>query len=455
MNQEQKTVFITAFTNFVVRNLLDTDFLNMVTRPDNVRVVILAPEKEREYLEKNFSSAKVIIEGVPVAPLSRRKILIGALSRLLINTNTSRMFLKMRTNFRNVLSAFSYYGSRVVTGVCAGWKPAILFVRWLDRNTLPSDRFRIYFERYKPALVFSTDITDRSSGDSDIDLIREAKKNGIPVIGMVRSWDNLTTRGVIREVPDRIAVWNEVIKEECRVYNHIPARDVVVVGIPHYDKYLNTRTDSRAEFFRSAGLDPGKKTILFVAVADMFLHKQFSGRHEEYNRRILELLRRLDPRIFQVLVRFPLIGEVDLGNFVPPANMAFDRPAKLFGKGELNSEADRHLINSLAHSDVVLPGPSTIAVDALLFKKPVILIGFGGIRKFLDLEHLQPLTRGGGCHVASNEDDLIESIGAYANDPTRNNEQREKTLEQICYKTDGNSSQRLASELLRFLQDIN
>lgn len=452
-----KTIFISAFTNFVVRNIFETDFLLTLKKDRNLRLVIIAPETERDYLFNNFGGPNLVVEGVKILPLTTTQVLIGKFSRLFLNTYTIRLFNRLRTDFRNPLSFLPYYFGRALSPWLQGWLPGIRLVRWLDYHCVRRSRFTNLFDRYQPDLIFSTDITDRSSGESDIDLLREAKRRGTKTVGMVRSWDNLTTRGVIREVPDQIIVHNEIIKNECLALNGIAEERVRVVGVPHYDKYLRAKLQPRETFLKKIGLDPRKKTILFVTIADMFLEKQLGGKTPTYNRYCLEQLSRLDAKHNQILVRFPLIGGGELGDFQPPTNMVLDRPATLFGKGELSAEADDYLINVLAHSDVVLPGPSTIAIDAMLFDRPIVWIGFDkeknlplekSVTKFMYVEHLRPLMDFKALRIAKNESELLSMIEAYLKNPALDRAERKAVITRTCFKTDGQSSERLAQAVL-------
>ncbi len=421
--------------------------------------MILAPVSEKNYLEKNFGHANLIIEGVIVPPLSTVKIFFGFLSRALLNTNTVKIFLRLRLKLNTFSGMVQYFMSRVLTVLFGNSKLAKGALRTLDYCFLPKNRFGVYFDQYNPVLVFSTDITDRSEGESDLDLIRESKKRGIFVVGMVRSWDNLTGRGIIREIPDRIIVQNEIMKEECEKYNRVAEKNIEIVGIPHYDNYLNIAVTPRDVFFNKIGLDPSKKTVLFITIADSFLQKQFSKDSVSYNEYVLELLRCLDPNKVQVLIRLPVIGQVDISSLKLPSNFKLDYPKTLFGKGELDKNADQHLMNLICNSDVVLPGPSTIAMDALFFDKPVILIGFDkiksvsekeSIRKFFKLEHLQPLIKSKGVKIAYNENELSQYLKGYLSDPDLDMDERKKVAEDICWKRDGKSAERLAKIMLKF-----
>lgn len=454
----EKTIFISAFSNFVIRNILSTDFLKFLSRSD-FRIVILAPSRERDYLSKNFGSDRILIEGIEIPKLTRGKILIGFLSRSLLNTNTVNLFLKLRLDFKKPLDILQYFLSKIIGFMFEGSKIARLILRKFDYSLLGENRFEAYFDKYKPTLVLSTDITDRSEGESDIDLIRESKKRGVFVIGMVRSWDNLAGRGIIREIPDRIVVQNEIIKKECEEYNNIPGNKIEIIGIPHYDNYLKTPIIPREVFFDRMKLNSKKKTILFVTIADDFLKKQFSKNNISYNSHILNILKRLDKNTTQIIIRMPIIGIVKINDINISENFKIDSPGKLFNKGELSVDADKHLADLIYHSDVILPGPSTIIVDALFFNKPIVFAGFDNIkakseddsiRKFFKLEHLIPIVKSSGVKISYSENDLICDLNRYIVDPKLNFEARKKLADMVCWKRDGKSAERLAQFVLNF-----
>jgi hypothetical protein len=51
-------------------------------------------------------------------------------------------------------------------------------------------------------------------GSRQVDYVRAAKARGIRSVLAVGSWDHLTTKGLIHELPDRIIVWNELQRTE-------------------------------------------------------------------------------------------------------------------------------------------------------------------------------------------------------------------------------------------------
>ena len=64
---------------------------------------------------------------------------------------------------------------------------------------------------------------------------------GIPTIGYVNSWDNLTSKGTVHVLPDVYIVWNEPIAQEAVEIHDIPASTVRITGAPHLDMFFSMR----------------------------------------------------------------------------------------------------------------------------------------------------------------------------------------------------------------------
>ena len=56
-----------------------------------------------------------------------------------------------------------------------------------------------------------------------VEFVRAANRMGIPTCLCVHSWDNLTNKGLIHELPDAITVWNEMQRDEAVEFNGSPA----------------------------------------------------------------------------------------------------------------------------------------------------------------------------------------------------------------------------------------
>jgi len=81
----------------------------------------------------------------------------------------------------------------------------------------------------------------------------------------VHSWDNLTNKGLIRLLPDRVFVWNETQRHEAVTMHGVAPEAVVATGAATYDQWF-ARTPSRTRevFCAEAGLDPSRPFVVYL-----------------------------------------------------------------------------------------------------------------------------------------------------------------------------------------------
>ena len=218
--QTSGTILITSFHVFISRNIFVSPLLSLLKK-SNMRVVIVVPEKKVEFFEKEFGGGNVIIHGTK-RRLTWKDGLFRDFSSVALRTHSMILRNRIHIEFKK-FKKFFFFAPLV--------RKYIPFVYQL---VMPRNTFADIFNQYKPSLVFATDIFNLV----DIRLIHEAKAKGIPTVGMVRSWDNLTTKGAVRAIPDIFVVNNEIIKDEAIRYHNIPKEIIRIVGIPHYDRYV-------------------------------------------------------------------------------------------------------------------------------------------------------------------------------------------------------------------------
>lgn len=434
-----RTIFITCFTGLVSRNILATDAFALLARRPDLLLVILAPERRAGILRREFGGPKVIVEAVPSRPPTGRERILWILATNLLATRTRRVqrLSKLGRDW-NILD-YAFSGT-------AGFLGRFRFVRRLFRALSSrwgqAREFEPLFERYRPALVFATDVY----APSDAALMRLARRRGVKIIGMVRSWDNPTSKTILALVPDFLAVNTDRIEEEMMRYGDVPPDRIAVVGIPHYDRYRDPADRTpRSEFCRALGLDPAKKIILFAPPSDAYL------RHDPVVPVVLESLAAVPG---QVLVRLPIVGKSELGGYRPAGNVVFDAPANApdFTEAHLSREADRHLADTLFHADAVITWASTMIVDACFFGKPVVLVGFDAasrpyarsIRQYYDYDHQRRILALGGVRLSRTPAELARWVRAYLEDPSTDAAGRERIRREYCGPLDGRSGQRLA-----------
>ncbi len=120
-----------------------------------------------------------------------------------------------------------------------------------------------FMREHAPDVVAMTPLAQ--PGTPQAELIRSAAALGVPSAGCIASWDNLTTGGWIREVPDVVTVWNEIQRGEAVELHGLPAERVVATGAQAWDHWFDwSPSTERAEFCAKVGLRPDRPFLLFL-----------------------------------------------------------------------------------------------------------------------------------------------------------------------------------------------
>jgi hypothetical protein len=157
----------------------------------------------------------------------------------------------------------------------------VALVRWPGFRTAPVRHllFRLLrgVERCIPVRAEVRELLERQSpdvlmvtpllyfGSRQVEHIRAAQALGIPTLLGVGSWDHLTTKGLIHEIPDHVAVWNELQKSEAIELHGVPADRLIVTGAQAYDHWFDRRpSTTREEFCARVGLPADRPYLLYL-----------------------------------------------------------------------------------------------------------------------------------------------------------------------------------------------
>jgi len=114
-----------------------------------------------------------------------------------------------------------------------------------------------------PDLVLVTPLTEL--GTPQADYLRSARRLGVRAGICVYSWDNLTTGGRIRDVPEVVTVWNEYQREEAVELHGLPSARVVTTGAQAWDHWFERAPSrDRDAFCAEVGLRSDRPFVLFV-----------------------------------------------------------------------------------------------------------------------------------------------------------------------------------------------
>ena len=252
-------------------------------------------------------------------------------------------------------------------GRYASWsrRPVEAVLRWLERSTPDDPNVRAYVEAQRPDLVLITPLI--ALGSSQIDYLRASRSLGIPTALCVWSWDHLSSKALIRELPDRVFVWNDTQKQEAETLHRIPARQIVVTGAQCFDKWFDrVPSRDRETFCRQIGLPADRPILLYVCSAP------FSGSPPEAPF-VVDWIRRIRTshstrlRHTPILVRphpsrRPEWEGIDLTPFPEVV---------LWGSDPLDAAARADYFDSLYHSAVVAGLNTSAFIEAGILGRPV------------------------------------------------------------------------------------
>lgn len=95
--------------------------------------------------------------------------------------------------------------------------------------------------------------------------VKAAKHLGIRSVLAVASWDNLTNKSLIQDMPDKIFVWNNIQKEEAvRLHGAVP-ETITVTGAQLYDHWFDRSPSlSYDEFCAQFSFEPAAILLLYT-----------------------------------------------------------------------------------------------------------------------------------------------------------------------------------------------
>jgi hypothetical protein len=145
----------------------------------------------------------------------------------------------------------------------AGTHAAAAILRQVERAIPTDPKLVRWLAERRPDVVLATPVVEL--GSDQVEYLKAARALGIPAGVCVHSWDNLTSKGLIRGGPDGVFVWNETQKREAIEMHGLEPARVTVTGAPVYDQWFARQPGSSREAFCSRiGLPPERPFFLYL-----------------------------------------------------------------------------------------------------------------------------------------------------------------------------------------------
>jgi hypothetical protein len=247
------------------------------------------------------------------------------------------------------------------------WKAAQRVLAAAERLIPCDPRFLRFLREQAPDLVLVTPLVDFETYQADY--VKCARALGIPVVYPPFSWDNLTNRGVIRVMPDRVLVWNRHQRAEAIDLHGVPPDRVIVTGAPRFDAFFAMRpSTSREAFCAAAGLDPSRPIVLYLCSS------QFIAPHEvEFVRAWVSALRGAAPDSW--LARCNVLVRPHPANHAQWAEADLsDLDGVAVWTSKLTLQADQRLYDSLFHAEAAVGLNTSAMIEAAILGRPVFTI---------------------------------------------------------------------------------
>jgi hypothetical protein len=286
-------------------------------------------------------------------------------------------------------------------------------LRAIERRMPLSERSLALLRDFEPDVVVVSPLVETGSPQGDH--LRAANRLGIPTVLVVASWDNLTTKGVIRDVPDMTIVWNEDQVREAIELHGVPPEKVVATGAHSHDHWFSWEpTTSAEDFAGKVGLEPARPFVLYVCSSGFIAGDDEPEFVREWARRLAESD---DPEL------------AALGVIVRPHPQNFDswRDAELEERGRIviwprggvaptDAQSKRDYFDSLYHARAVVGINTTALVDSAIVRRPVFTMVSDHFRSTqtgtIHFSYLARSEDGGLLNVARSWDEHFTQLGA-------------------------------------------
>ncbi|MBP9711287.1 MAG: hypothetical protein KBD50_03480 [Candidatus Pacebacteria bacterium] len=453
------TLLLPIYNGLRARNFFLTDLYPELLS-QGMRLVILVPPHKIEYYRAVHAHPQVIFEEWNPAAEHWFGRLLNSFAFNALGTGTVKQ--KQYAVYVRDKKFVKFLLRRYIAVLCGGVVWIRKLIRALDRLVPADHGLAAMLKKYNPSAVLAPDIilpTDRV-------LLRTAKRLGYKTIGMVRSWDNLTAKGVIQVMPDWLIAQTTQMKKEAILLGDMKPENIIVCGVAQFDEYFKPATHTREQFLDSLKIPHDRRLVLCAP---------FFGEYSQKSGLMLveALAKAIDdgrlPQNTHLLVRYrPEDGTAEGAptrfshshiTATLPYSKSFTTP-----RGKKDYEFAREdvelMVNSLRYSDVTLNTISTLTVDAVALDKPVVNIRFdidpntppgSRVELYAHFDHYKALEATGGITLTNSFNELVEAINVYLANPAKHAEGRAKIRREQIEFEDAGSGKRSAEAIAKLL----
>ena len=310
-----------------------------------------------------------------------------------------------------------------------GRRTMVSAARSMDHRLGEEPEIRRELEARRPALLVVTPMVQLRSRQAD--WVRAAHGLGIPTMLCIHSWDNLTNKGVMHALPDRVVVWNDAQRREAVELHGASTESVVVAGAWPYDHWFGWQPRrSRSELCRELRLAADR--ALFLSLCSSRFSAE--GERAAVLRWVRALRSSADHRLrgANVIVRpHPL----NAAEWAEPSATGLTG-VRVFPRGgadPVDNASRSDYFDSMTHADAVVGINTSALLEAAIVGRPALALPDPEFRSSQhELPHFRELAgEDGVVEVAASMEAHLGRLAGALSTPGAGAERRRRVVEQF------------------------
>ena len=454
----KKTIFIAIAFGTSVRDVLRNDTYKMLLNDNNIRVVVFAQEISEEFVSEFGHLNQVSFEQINPFKATFVERFLLHFHRSTLRNRCRTIDLGNTSGDTKVLDFFMPFAN--LAHRIFGIERTNNLIYFLYQIFAKRKDYFAVFAKYKPNLVIVTRVLNYSS---DYPVMRTANFLNVPVIALVSSWDNLTSKAFFPFSLRHLVVWNNILKDEAISLFNFPHEKISVTGIPRYDLFFRKfNFKSKSDFFRKWNIKSKNKIITYCTGSET-TGKSILDPISPESGIVKYIAKECEKKIFgDVTFIVRLHPQANINHYLglnSMNNVILNIPGKKgrFQDRLFSENEDIEFGELMLYSDVVINFASTVTIDAAVFDTPIVCVNFDfngerpyeiSPKRIYEFDHYAKLLKMEGVSLSNSRKEMINDIKKYLLNPNLHKEGRKRIVQQQCVYTDGRAGERVYNSII-------
>ena len=245
--------------DIIIRHFLHSHVFDELVRQHDV--VFVFPEAGHKRVTSDLSLldlGNAVVRHLPVST-GRLKIWQGLMLADMLRWRPGRHYAAMRRFHRGAVGprAAALYSVLALPGLFQ------IFRAWSHRRieAMPYRDMDALLDRERPDVLIHPSVL---AGVFMNDLIDASRSRHVPLLVIMNSWDNPSTKRAMTGQPDWLLVWGPQTQSHAVKFLQMSPERVICFGAAQFDLYRNPPRADRHEFCRLHGIDPAARILLYA-----------------------------------------------------------------------------------------------------------------------------------------------------------------------------------------------